>query len=206
MALLSPMRLEPRSDPADPLPANYSSEREPWRLLRSSMTVRFSWWRRRNWSPDQLTQSAKEEIRSALETRGSILRSYSDLHSALFDLVCKARTLPTYAQFDDFGTWTNIEVVRSVRSLVEADGPLSPARVPLNEIIERIEAASEALDLIVHGFVDVTEKKCGQFLFTFTLWGKRQSLTHAQLRSEAAGMERLSNEARRRLAAATSAL
>jgi hypothetical protein len=183
-------------------PPDYSLDREPWRALGSSLAVKFMSRRRSGWSADGISAQAKTEIISGLEARSAIIGGYSRIQSAVRDLVAKAGF--SVARGERRGPYSAAmkEVLSCAKGLTNEGGPLSGDRQMWNDLLDRVQATVNAVDLIVHGFVEVREETSRSIVFRIDWWGRRQSFTSDDLKDTALTLELLAGEAESRLATA----
>lgn len=182
-----------------PSPAHYSHEREPWRELRSSVAIQFSSRKMRSWSVDQLSEAARAKMISGLESRRSIVRSYSRARSALSDFVASTRIERLSVERGHVPDYSDKAIFTAVCRLAEVDCSCSACAASLRELTEAIEAVADRLAVVIHGYTEVREKRSGEILFFFEFQGKRLAFTHSELQSQAAALEQLAEETCRRL-------
>jgi hypothetical protein len=182
------------------------SPHEPWRAFRSSLAIQFTSRKPGGWSPDTISDDTKAEIIDGLEARSAIVRSYSSTLSTMRDLVAKAGLVSQVGdQCHYFGASMRELSVR-IRQLESEAGPLAANRQLLQSSLDRFEAAAEALNLVVHGFVEVREERSGSIVFRFNQWSKRQSYSSRELEAKAISLELLATQAKGRLAIAHASL
>lgn len=178
----------------------YSLDREPWRLFRSSLAVEFTPGGRGRWSADDLSDETKAEIIIGLEARSSIISSYARIQSVVRDFARKAGYPARSGGRRGAYIADNNDVFAYAKSVTRDSGTVSEGDKAIDVLFNRIEVTRDVSELIAYGFVSVREEATGSTLFRFQRWRNRQVFTSKDLETLALALTALSREAESRLA------
>ena len=168
-----------------PEPRSWSEQREPWRVLKSSVAISFSSGRRRKWRPEALTPEVRSQVIEALEARLSIRAAQTELRRALGELVEAASMVPKFRLAGPVWMQPTAELRRAAKRIIWEAEPLTARRQELGALLMRIEAFADEIDLLANGFLEVREKWSGKISMRFAL-GRRLTLSPAEVKAKAA--------------------
>lgn len=175
-----------------------TSERHAWESLRPSLAVAFSSRASAEWRPELLPDTVRAEILAGLEARAAIRRRYSELDSAVFDVLHSlTRRLECRSSKRREGGGL-LAKVRCLGSALTVSGRPSEHNRFLDAFGRQLGALADDLPLLVHGLVEVREDK-GNVTFRFELLGSKRTWRESQLSDFASMLEKLTEAARDRL-------
>lgn len=175
---------KPSTFQTEPESGRWGEVCEPWRLLKSSLAVKFTSKRRRIWRPESLSLDARLQIIRAIEARDAIAAAEMELRTAIRAMVHEASALPTFALDSPVWMQPDTQVRKAAIFIVRDSGWLSTRREELSSLFARIDAITNDLDLLAKGFLEVCEERSGDISMIFSL-GRRLTLEPRQVERKA---------------------
>ena len=181
-------------DESTSLETKLSPELEPWASLTPSLGVTFSSRASAEWRPEALSVEVRATILSGLEARATIRRRYSEIDSALYDLLRTLTPQPEYRGLERSQTGGLMAKVTELGAALKGSKSLSEYIGFLDAFTTQLDGLAADLPLLAHGFVDVREDR-GNVTFHFELWGSRRSWTASQLNDFAGALDKVAEAA-----------
>jgi hypothetical protein len=167
---------------AEPVPGREAAE--PWRVLKSSLAVRFNSRRHTTWGPETVSAHDLSLIIRAIEARDKLAAEEMALRTAMRDLLRAATQRQIVRLESPVWMLSDCDLRKSTVHVVSIANALLPHRNELLELLVQINKLAARLDQIAKGFVQVLEEQSGEIRMIFSL-GSHIALTPSDAEREA---------------------
>lgn len=163
---------------------NYSEEREPWRVFKQSLAIRFTSKRHRSWKTDQVPLDVQSGILSAIEARRTMVAAYSGLQSGIRQLLGAAIEHHAFSNAVPLWQQSDAELRKFAREVAaDADLPIGDQ----DELVAMLFGAEDVLkkvEPLTHGCIEVREERDGTITMRSEVRNQRYCYTPAEVKSE----------------------
>jgi hypothetical protein len=109
----------------------------------------------------------KAKIEEGFLLRGWISNSYAQIEFLLGDLIIRCREFPQYAEYTKTVSLNAKTRVAKVRKILKIDGPLTPFKREIENMLNTFESNSDIRNLLAHGFCIFYHTPDGDAVFHF---------------------------------------